>query len=72
MPIKCEECGFVAKQRLTWQHFRTKCTGRFNMAKEYLEAYPGKSLMTDDLRKRTAATLDNLVNKYGIEEGEKR
>lgn len=68
---KCLECGFEAP-RLQWTHFRYKCTGRFKNGREYQSEYPGAKLVDDDLAKRTAITLANLVAKYGNEEGERR
>lgn len=65
---KCIECGFTAP-RLQWTHFKYKCTGKFNNGKEYQLAYPGAKLVDDELAKRTAITLDNLIKKYGHTEG---
>ena len=65
---KCLECGFVAP-RLQWTHFKYKCTGRFQNGKEYQKAYPAAKLVDDDLAKKTAVTLENMIVKYGEEVG---
>lgn len=69
--IKCLECGFESN-RLQWTHFKYKCTGRFNNGKEYLKVYPNALLVDPVLAKATAVTLDNLVKKYGVNEGHSR
>ena len=68
---KCLECGFEAP-RLQWTHFRYKCSGRFSSSAEYSKEYPNAKLVDDDLAKKTAVTLTNLVTKYGEEEGVRR
>lgn len=69
--IKCLECGFTAP-RLQWTHFKFKCTGKFKNGREYLKQYPNAKLVSDELRKKTAVTLNNLIAKYGDEEGKNR
>lgn len=68
---KCLECG-VELPRLQWTHFKYKCTGRFNNGTEYLKIYPHAKLVDDDIAKSTAVTLENLIAKYGGEEGTTR
>lgn len=68
---KCKECGFESS-RLQWTHFKYKCTGKFNNGKEYQAAYPGALLVDPELAKRTRVTKDNLIAKYGAEEGLER
>lgn len=68
---KCLECGFISP-RLQWTHFKYKCTGRFNNGQEYLKVYPDAKVVDDDLAKRTAVTLENLIHKYGEVDGCKR
>lgn len=63
MPV-CKECGF-SSSRLQWTHFRYKCSGRFKNSQEYLAVYPGSQLVDNELAKRTAVTLENLILKYG-------
>lgn len=66
--IKCLECGFEAN-RLQWTHFKFNCTGKFSNSKEYATAYPGTPLVDPNISKKSAITLDNLVKKYGKEDG---
>lgn len=68
---KCLECGFEAP-RLQWTHFRYNCTGRFKNGTEYKKAYPDATLVDKELAKKTAVTLENLVKKYGKDEGQKK
>lgn len=68
---KCLECGFESS-RLQWTHFRYKCTGRFNNGSEYKKVYPDALLVDEDLAKRTAVTLENLIKKYGEYEGKQK
>ena len=68
---KCLECGFEAP-RLQWTHFKYKCTGRFNNGKEYMNEYPGAKTVDPELAKRTAVTLKNLQDKYGVIDGAER
>ena len=68
---KCLECGFESS-RLQWTHFRYNCTGRFKNGTEYKKIYPDASLVDSDLAKKTAVTLENLINKYGEIEGQKK
>ena len=68
---KCLECGFDAP-RLQWTHFKYNCTGKFNNGKEYMESYPGARVVDESLAKRTAVTLQSMINKYGSEEGTER
>lgn len=67
----CKECG-TTLPRLQWTHFKYKCTGKFNNGKEYILAYPDETLVDEDVAKKTAVTLENLVSKYGEEEGTER
>lgn len=69
--IKCLECGFESV-RLQWTHFKYKCTGRFSNGREYQKVYPNALLVDPLLAKITAVTLDNLVKKYGVDEGQQR
>jgi hypothetical protein len=69
--IKCLECG-AEETRLQWTHFKYKCSGRFNNGKEYMKAYPGAKIVSPDVAKKTAVTIENLILKYGEEEGNKR
>lgn len=69
--IKCLECGFEA-ERLQWTHFRFNCTGRFKNGKEYMAAYPGSLVVSKELSSKTAITLENLIKKYGYDEGNRR
>lgn len=68
---KCLECGFEAP-RLQWTHFKFKCTGKFENGKQYMAAYPGAKTVDEELAKRTAVTLDTMINKYGEQEGQQR
>jgi hypothetical protein len=69
--VKCLECGFEGP-RLQWTHFKYKCTGRFNNGKEYKLAYPGAEIVSKEVAKSTAITLENLIRKYGNMEGNTR
>lgn len=69
--IKCLECGFEA-ERLQWTHFLYKCTGRFKNGKEYQKVYQNAKLVSPELSKKTAITLENLILKYGEQEGKNR
>lgn len=71
MTIRCLECGFEAP-RLQWTHFKYNCTGRFINGREYMAAYTGAKVVSDELAKRTAVTEKTLTQKYGEEEGKKR
>ena len=66
--IKCLECGFEA-DRLQWTHFKYNCTGKFKNGKEYQQSYPGAKVVSAQLSKKTAVTLDNLIGKYGQVDG---
>ena len=68
---RCLEYGVILP-RLQWTHFRYKCTGRFQNGLEYLAVYPDAILVDPELAKRTAVTLENLILKYGQEEGKSR
>lgn len=67
--LKCLECGFES-ERLQWSHFKYKCTGRFKNGREYQQAYPSAKLVDDNLAKKSAITLKNLIQKYGPIEGQ--
>lgn len=67
--LKCLECGFES-ERLQWSHFKYKCTGRFKNGREYQQAYPSAKLVDDNLAKKSAITLKNLIQKYGQIEGQ--
>lgn len=67
----CLECN-TTLPRLQWTHFRYKCTGRFKNGTEYRQHYKGAKLVDDDICSRTAVTLENLIKKYGKDEGESR
>lgn len=69
--VKCLECG-AEERRLQWTHFKFKCTGRFQNGKEYMAAYPGAKVVDSDLAACTAITLNNLMKKYGDDEGKLR
>lgn len=69
--LKCLECGFEAP-RLQWTHFKYNCTGRFKNGREYMVAYPGAKVVSPELAKKTAVTLETLINKWGEKEGKKR
>lgn len=69
--IKCLECGKEAA-RLQWSHFRYNCTGRFRNGREYINAYPGAKTVSADLTAKTAVTLENMILKYGEDEGHVR
>lgn len=69
--VKCLECG-LDLPRLQWTHFKYNCTGKFNNGSEYKKAYPDAKLVDETVAKSTAITLDNLIRKYGKEEGQKR
>jgi len=69
--IKCLECGFEGP-RLQWTHFKYKCTGKFSNGREYKLAYPGAQLVSDEVAKSTAITLENLIKEYGQIEGTTR
>jgi len=66
--IKCKECGFESN-RLQWTHFKYNCTGRFKNGREYQKSYPGALLVDLELAKKTAVTKENLIKKYGEENG---
>ena len=68
---KCLECGFEAS-RLQWTHFKYKCTGRFSNGREYKKVYPSALLVDKELAKNTAITKNNLIKKYGVEDGNSR
>lgn len=69
--VKCLECG-LETTRLQWTHFKYNCTGRFENSKEYKKSYPDAKLVDDNLAKRTAVTIDNMISKYGDAEGRRR
>jgi len=69
--VRCIECGFEA-ERLQWTHFKFNCNGKFKNGKEYKAAHPGAKVVSDSLTKITAVTQDNLIRKYGEEEGKAR
>lgn len=69
--IKCLECGKEVN-RIQWTHLRYKCTGRFTTCKQYILAYPDAKIADDSVVKKTAVTKDNMISKYGKNEGEKR
>lgn len=69
--VKCLECG-AEERRLQWTHFKFKCTGRFQNGKEYMAAYPGAKVVDPELAASTAVTLNNLIKKYGEDEGKIR
>jgi len=68
---KCLECG-AELPRLQWTHFKYNCTGKFKNGKEYKQAYPGATLVDPILAQATAVTLQNLIKKYGEQEGNAR
>lgn len=69
--VKCLECGIEAS-RLQWTHFKFNCTGRFANGTEYQLAYPGAKIVSDEVAKSTAITLDNFIKKYGTKDGTAR
>lgn len=66
--ITCLECG-IEVSRLQWTHFKYKCTGKVLDSKQYLEKHPGARLVDEELAKKTAVTEENLVLKYGKQDG---
>lgn len=66
--IKCLECG-VETERLQWTHFKYKCTGRFTKVAEYKKVYPNALVVSPELAKKSAITLNNFIAKYGEEDG---
>lgn len=69
---RCLECGTVLK-RITWKHLKGKnCISDLSSATEYQEKYPDASIIDPEVAKSTAITLENLINKYGEVEGNKR
>jgi hypothetical protein len=69
--ITCQECGFKTT-RLQWTHFKYKCAGHLKNIKEYTQKYPNAPLVDEELKKRTAVTLDAMLSKYGQIEGMRR
>jgi hypothetical protein len=62
--VTCEICN-INKKRITTSHLKTHNTTFL----EYKTLYPNSKTITDEVRKTTAVTLENLVKKYGPEEG---
>lgn len=69
--IKCMECGKMVN-RIQWTHLRYKCTGRFKTCEEYITFYPDATTVDESIAKKTSLTLENMISKYGSEEGKKR
>lgn len=69
--VKCLECGFEA-DRLQWTHFKYKCNGKFKNGTEYMAAHPGAAVVSAELAKKSALSLDGFINRYGPSEGKKR
>lgn len=68
---KCLECGKIFP-RLQWTHFKYTCSGRISNVREYQAEFPGAKIVDDDIAKKSAITFENLVQKYGEIEGQKR
>lgn len=66
--VKCLECG-VEVPVLQWTHFKYKCSGEITTIQEYKTKYPDAALMDDAYKNKTKITLENLIVKYGEEEG---
>jgi len=66
--VKCLECGFESS-RLQWTHFKYNCSGKFANGKEYKAAYPGATVVSKEVAQATAITLENLIKKYGQQDG---
>jgi hypothetical protein len=66
--IKCLECGKELRV-IKHTHLRFKCSGKLKNLQEYKEKYPLAETMDADLRQQTAVTEENMIKKYGLEEG---
>ena len=72
--IKCEECivngnTSLEFRMIQWTHLKKV----HNMTmKEYKEKYPYAVIKSDETKKISSVTLDNMTRKYGKEEGKKR
>jgi len=65
------ECGLVTS-RLQWTHFKYKCSGKYKTIKEYRQAHPDSIIVDPELASRCKATLENMIRKYGEDEGNAR
>ena len=66
--ITCMICGKEFATRITPSHLKTHNTTMF----EYRSKYPNSQLVTTSCAKKSCVTLQNQINKYGLEEGTKR
>ena len=68
--VMCACCGGIY-QRIVPSHLK-RCNTSIHTIQAYLQVYPNATILTDDLRKRTAVTLKNLIGKHGHAEGTDR
>ena len=66
--ITCMICGKEFATRITPSHLKTHNT----TMSEYRSKYPNSQLVTTSCAKKSCVTLQNQINKYGLEEGTKR
>ena len=66
--ITCMICGKEFATRITPSHLKTHNTSM----SEYRSKYPNSQLVTTSCAKKSCVTLQNQINKYGLEEGTKR
>ena len=66
--VTCMICGKEFATRITPSHLKTH---NISMS-EYKENYPNSQLVTAACAKNSCITLQNQINKYGLEEGTKR
>ena len=68
----CKECGKEVGSAIQWTHLKYKCSGKINSIKEYKSKFPNSPIKSKSLLKKTAITKENMVKKYGKDEGEVR
>lgn len=51
-------------KRIQWTHLK-KCTGNVKSIEEYLKKYPDAEMVSEETRKSTAVSLENMIKKYG-------
>jgi G:T-mismatch repair DNA endonuclease (very short patch repair protein) len=66
--VTCMICGKEFATRITPSHLKTH---NISMS-EYKENYPNSQLVTAACAKNSCITLQNQINKYGLEEGTRR
>lgn len=69
--ITCLECGKILKI-IKHSHLKYQCSGLLKNVNEYKLKYPNAKTCSDEVSKKVTHTLENMISRYGEEEGQSR